>query len=145
MPNTRLVVAQGLINGLNRVFLTGEPYVSGSTAYILNGRIHSQGTLDSRFGYVESNSDTGEITVNEAPVDGDVVLIYFQDRRVAPVPKVQTIIGVTASSMPILGVVQSPAPTPILGVAQDPASTPILGVVQLPKPSSITGIVLRSA
>ena len=49
MPNTRIVVAQGAIDGANTIFATGEPYVPGSTAYILNGRIHNQKRQVHRF------------------------------------------------------------------------------------------------
>lgn len=117
MPNTHLVVAQGLIDGVNRVFLAGMPYVPRSTAYVLNGRIHSQDTVGSGTGYVESNPDLGEITVDVAPLEGDVVLIYFEDRLVAPAPEVQAIVGVVSTPV-IRGVVQTPAPNQITGIVK---------------------------
>lgn len=83
MPIARIVLASGAIDGTNTVFSTGGfPYVPGSTAYILNGRIHSQsiaGGADYDYGFTESNPGAGEITVDNAPLVGDVVQIFFWD------------------------------------------------------------------
>lgn len=76
MPNARIVTAYGAIDGVNVKFYVGVPYVPGSTIYILNGRLHRPDYDD---GHVESNPGIGEITAKEAPVDGDVVQVFFTD------------------------------------------------------------------
>lgn len=109
MPNPRLVLAQGLIDGSNRVFYTGTPYVPGSTAYILNGRIHSRSLPrgpENDYGYEETAPDAGVITVDVAPLTDDVVQIYFMDRLVTPAPPVQNVSAQTITGRSLRGVVQ---------------------------------------
>jgi hypothetical protein len=120
VPNTRIVIAQGLIDGVNTVFRTGVPYVAGSTAYILNGRIHNQGLPrgpDNDYGYFESSPDSGEITVDIPPVDGDVVQIFFWDRIVAPPLPFARLIGtISVPAARLTGVIREVKPMRLVGV-----------------------------
>lgn len=128
MANARIVLAQGLINGVNKVFSTGIPYVLGSTAYILNGRIHNRaipGGPDYEYGFTETNPDAGEITVDIAPLTDDVVQIFFWDRLVTPAPPITQLTGVVQTS------------TSLTGVARDPEVTRLSGVVRA---NTLTGI-----
>lgn len=96
MGTSRIVVAQGVIDGVNRVFATGQPYVPQSTAYILNGRLHSYALTrgpGNWFGYGESNPDGGQITVDQAPLPGDVVQLFFTDRQPVVAPTVTRLTG----------------------------------------------------
>lgn len=118
VANARIVLAQGLIDGANTVFRTGVPYVPGSTAYILNGRIHSLQAArgpENPYGYTESSPDSGEITVDEPPLDGDVVQIFFWDRLVVPVPAVTRLSGVIRETR-LRGVVREPVVERLVGI-----------------------------
>lgn len=139
MPNTRIVVAQGTIDGVNTIFATGTPYVPGSTAYILNGRIHNQKTLDSPFGYVELDPDLGTIQVANPPLLNDVVQIFFWDRIVTPPPPIQQLTGtVVAGATPIQGVVAEAMPTRLTGVV---GPRTLQGVIRPERPEQIVGEV----
>ena len=119
MPNARIVLAQGSIDGANTVFGTGVPYVPGSTAYILNGRIHNQQLArgpENDYGFVELDPNGGTIQVDNPPLVDDVVQIFFWDRLVAPAPVVQQLTGVVSKVKRLQGVVQPIVPKRIVGV-----------------------------
>lgn len=111
MAYARIVLAQGLIDGVNTVFTTSEPYVAGSTAYIYNGRIHSS-TLargpDNAFGYIELDPDAGSIQVDIPPEEGDVVQIFYWSRRVLPAPIVERLAGTVIVTTRVQGIVRTP-------------------------------------
>lgn len=66
-------VPAGSINGINLVFTTSSPYVSGSTHLYLNGL---RQRIGGSFDYTESGSDT--ITMVSAPQVGDSILIDYR-------------------------------------------------------------------
>jgi hypothetical protein len=115
MPIAKIVLAGGLIDGSNTVFSTPEPYVPGSTAYILNGRIHSLSLSDS-FGYSESDPALGQITVDEAPLVDDVVQIFYWSPVVAPLPTAAGATGIVTVRTRLVGVVGPPAVPSITGI-----------------------------
>ena len=108
MPNSKIVTAIGVINGVNLRFLAGEPYVAGFTRYILNGRIHAPNSDD--YSFTESNPDNGEITVSVAPLDGDVVQLFIVDRRPTVIAAVQQLDGTLRKQpVPLSGVLTTPS------------------------------------
>lgn len=66
----------GTINGSNTVFTASSAYTSGSSAVFLNGVLQRQDLND---GWTESNPATGEVTLNEAPIAGDIPQIFYID------------------------------------------------------------------
>lgn len=103
MANVRIVLAQGAVDGSNTIFATGVPYVPGTTAYILNGRIHSLTLargVDNPYGYVELDPEGGTIQVDNPPEIDDVVQIFFWDRRVLPAPPVTRLTGTLRPAAP---------------------------------------------
>ena len=73
MLKALISVATGIIDGMNRDFQTSAPYVPGSTVVFLNG-IALRKDWDN--GWAEFGGST--IRMNEAPIDGDVVQVYFR-------------------------------------------------------------------
>jgi len=138
MANTRIMLMQGLIDGSNRVFSTGVPYVLGSTAYILNGRIHNRLGSDSDYGYVESNPDSGEITVDVAPLTDDVVQLFFWDRVVSPPSPIQQLTGVVVTGATLTGVAREPVVERLSGVVRTRA---LQGAVRSPDETRLAGVV----
>jgi hypothetical protein len=141
MPNTRIVIARGAIDGVNTVFTTGTPYVPGSAAYILNGRIHNQALPrgpDNDYGFVELSPDSGTIQVDNPPVSGDVVQIFFWDRLVTPAPPVQSLTGVVNTKTPLQGVAREPEVTKLTGVVRSGALT---GAVRNDQPERLAGVI----
>ena len=141
MANARIVVAQGTIDGINTVFATGTPYVPGSAAYILNGRIHNQALQrgpDNDYGFVELSPDSGTIKVDNPPTSGDVVQIFFWDRLVTPAPLVQSLTGVVNTQTPLQGVAREPEVTKLTGVVRSGALT---GAVREPDVQRLAGVV----
>jgi hypothetical protein len=147
MANARILLMHGLIDGVNKVFSTGVPYVPLSTAYILNGRIHNRLGSDSDYGYVESNPDSGEITVDIAPMTDDVVQLFFWDRLVTPPPPITVLVGTiptgpgggtSSSGQPLQGVIRDPAVTRLSGVV---SSNKLTGVVRSAEPGRLSGVV----
>ena len=138
MSNTRIVLAQGLINGVNKIFSTGVPYVPGSTAYILNGRIHNRLGIDSDYGFAETNPDSGEITVDVAPLTDDVVQIFFWDRLVTPTPPISHLTGVVKAGPDLTGVARDPVVTRLSGVVRSNALT---GTARDASPERLAGVV----
>ena len=149
--NARIVLAQGLIDGVNRVFQTGVPYVPGSTAYILNGRIHSLRLArgpENDYGYLETNPATGEITVDVPPDIDDVVQIFFWDWLVAPPPPITSLTGTIPTGaagsstgggrQTLTGVIREPVPARLAGVVQ---SSRLSGVVRDPAAGRLAGVV----
>jgi hypothetical protein len=92
VANTKIVNAIGAVDGANTRFYAGEPYTPSYTRYILNGRMHTSDAGE--YGFTESNPDFGEITVNTAPSPGDVVQLFFLDRKVPETPSVRRLVGV---------------------------------------------------
>ncbi len=144
MPNARIVVAQGTIDGANTVFACGEPYVPGSAAYILNGRIHNAQAArgpENAFGFFELSPDSGTIQVDNPPLVGDVVQIFFWDRKVVPAPAVTQLTGTVASGQRIQGSVRPVEPEQLTGVV---ASQPLRGTIREVEPERLTGTVRPS-
>ncbi len=139
MTNVRIVLAQGLIDGSNRVFATGEPYVPGSTAYILNGRIHNLKAArgpDNDFGYIELDPDAGTIEVDNAPLLDDVVQIFFWSRVVIPAPAIDRLTGVVTTGGRVQGVVREPTAERLVGVVRTPGIT---GIIRSPNEERLVG------
>jgi len=113
MPNTRIVTAGGAIDGVNVKFYTPVPYVPGSTAYILNGRTR-RAELDD--GYLETNPGTGEITVSEAPLSGDVVQIFFTDTAPSVSSPLEKISATLSTTTRLTGTLSEVKPLRITGV-----------------------------
>lgn len=63
-------VVSGVIDGTNTEFVTASEYRPGSTAVYLNGLREQRGV-----GYVESDSTT--ITMDEPPLNGDLITIDY--------------------------------------------------------------------
>lgn len=141
MANVRIVLAQGAIDGVNRVFATGEPYVPGSTAYILNGRIHNRSLPrgpDNDYGYIELDPAAGTIEVDNPPLTDDVVQIFFWSRKVVPAPAVDRIVGVVAAPQHVQGVIREQVPARLVGVVRGRA---IAGVLREPSADRLVGQV----
>jgi hypothetical protein len=126
MSNTRIVLAQGAIDGINTVFATGVPYVTGSTAYILNGRVHNQALArgpDNPYGFVELDPDSGTIQVDTPPETDDVVQIFYADRRVTPPAAITHLTGVVhtaaAQNTTLIGVIHTPTVTRLVGIIKE--------------------------
>jgi hypothetical protein len=141
MPNARIVLAQGAIDGVNTVFGCGQPYVAGSTAYILNGRIHNQTAArgpDNDYGFVELDPDGGTIQVDNPPVDGDVVQIFFWDRLVTPAPPITSLTGVVKTKQHLEGVAREDQPERLSGVV---SAQRLVGSVRAPVSERLAGVV----
>ena len=113
MPNTRIVTAGGAIDGVNVKFYTPVPYVPGSTTYILNGRTR-RADLDD--GYTESSPGTGEITVSEAPLPGDVVQIFFTDTAPSVSSPIEKLSAAVSVKTQLTGTLKIVEPTKIIGI-----------------------------
>ena len=151
MANTRITIATGAIDGANVKFYAPVAYVPGSTAYILNGRVHnlllSRG-VDNDYGYLETNPDTGEITVDVPPAVDDVVQIFFTDRAPAPTP---ILTHLTGSLHPVAGPEGSTGNRALIGTLRKPDVVTVTGVIAgtkrlagvLSKPATgqLTGVV----
>jgi hypothetical protein len=141
MANARIVLAQGAIDGVNTVFSTGVPYVPGSTAYILNGRIHNQALQrgpDNDYGYIELSPDSGTIQVDNPPLHCDVVQIFFWDRRVTPPPPITQLTGVVHTKQQLEGIAREDQPERLSGIVQ---SRRLSGVIREPVPTRLSGVV----
>ena len=69
-------VASGAIDGVNTAFTVSSAYRPGSVAVFLNGQLKRRDFLD---GWTETTPGAGLVTLTEAPIDGDVVQIFFVD------------------------------------------------------------------
>jgi len=81
MASPRFEVPVGLIDGVNKVFVLSMPYGPGATALFRNGILQERSLDD---GWVETNPDTGVITLKEAPLaigQPDVIQVFFLDRQ----------------------------------------------------------------
>jgi len=67
-------VASGAIDGVNKTFFVSVPYAPNTTAVFLNGAALRK---DYANGWVETDSVTGKVDLNEAPIVGDVVQVFF--------------------------------------------------------------------
>jgi len=67
-------VPTGVIDGVNTTFTVSSAYVVGSTAVYLNGQLKVKTFLD---GWTETDPLAGIITLTEAPLDGDVIQIFY--------------------------------------------------------------------
>jgi hypothetical protein len=65
-------IAVGLVDGINNLFQTTNPYIFGSTQVFINGLITVPLNAD---GWVEVPPSV--IILNEAPRVGDVVQVYY--------------------------------------------------------------------
>jgi len=134
MANARIVLAQGVIDGVNRTFGTGVPFVPGSTAYILNGRIHNRALArgpDNDYGYIELDPNGGTIQVDIPPDIDDVVQIFFWDRLVTPPPPITVLTGTL--------------PTGAGGSGIGGGRQTLTGVIREPVPARLAGVVRRTS
>jgi hypothetical protein len=69
-------VAAGPIDGSNLVFTVSRAYQPLSTAVFLNGQLKVRTNAD---GWAETSPALGSVTLNQAPLVGDVVEIYYLD------------------------------------------------------------------
>jgi len=140
MPNAKIVTAYGAIDGVNVKFFTGVPYVPGSTVYILNGRTHRADYDD---GHVESNAGVGEITVKEAPLDGDVVQIFFTDTAPTPSSPIEKLNGELRSTPTRIGGSLRPARPVVIQGNLSAASVPgrLQGTLRTPDPARMKGVI----
>lgn len=140
MPNARIVTAYGAIDGVNVKFYTGVPYVPGSTVYILNGRTHRPDYDD---GHIESNAGTGEITVKEPPLDGDVVQIFFTDTAPTQSSPVEKLNGSLQSQPTRLTGNLRPAKPVVIQGNISASSTPgrLQGTLRPSAPTRVTGVI----
>ncbi len=76
MASARFEVVAGTIDGANRTFYTSLPYGPGTTALFLNGQLKRADYDD---GWVESDPGIGKIVLEEAPLPGDVVQVFYLD------------------------------------------------------------------
>lgn len=136
MANSKIVTAIGNIDGVNVKFSAGEPYTPGLTRYILNGRIHAQNSDD--FSFTESNPGAGEITVSEAPVDGDVVQLFIVDLRPVVVSPVQQLTGTIRAPNKLQGALRPKKP-PQLQATVSPKK--LQGALRSPKPNQLQGVL----
>lgn len=105
----RFEVPAGAIDGLNRSFRVLYPYVEGSAAVYLNGNLLPKGDWDNSF--IELNPDLGIVQLNEAPVDGDDVQIFYLDRTLAPTfVEVSKLVGKIREADSVLGSIQASLP-----------------------------------
>jgi len=76
MPIPRFEVPSGVIDGVNTVFTVSVAYQMGTTAVFLNGQLMRADFAD---GWVETDPAGGQVTMNIAPQDLDVVQVFFID------------------------------------------------------------------
>jgi hypothetical protein len=135
MGIARIVLAQGLVNGSNRVFATGEPYVAGSVALIVNGLVFNQLTPGT---FTELSPEAGTIEAVTAPVIGDVVQLLYTNRKIVAPPAVTRLAGVVDEPNKATGVVRPSAPERLSGVVRAEAAD---GVVRTPSRDRLAGVV----
>lgn len=73
MPNPVFEVAVGTIDGMNRDFETSVDYLPGSLRVWTNGLLRREDFDD---GFDETGPKNFQM--NEAPVDGDVIQVFFR-------------------------------------------------------------------
>lgn len=67
-------VATGVIDGINTVFTVSAAYRPRSTAVFLNGQLKRADYAD---GWAETDPAAGVVTLFEAPLEGDVVHVFY--------------------------------------------------------------------
>lgn len=99
-------VAFGAINGTNVVFTVSTGYRPASTAVFLNGQLKRADFTD---GWAETNPSAGVVTLNEPPLDADVVQVFFTDdgTGVLPGEEVCAIRGTLKATADLLGRLQT--------------------------------------
>lgn len=80
-PSPHFEVAAGGIDGVNKTFFTVLSYLPSTTAVFLNGQLL---VTDFENGWVETDPAVGRFDLNEAPVPGDVVQIFYLDTTTSP-------------------------------------------------------------
>jgi len=70
----KIEVPSGVIDGVNTLFITSEPYVAGQLYVFLNGLLQRRDYDD---GWIETNPATGAVTLKEAPQTTDVLQVYY--------------------------------------------------------------------
>lgn len=92
MALPRFEVALGAIDGVNRVFALPGGYIPKTTAVFLNGILYRR---DWENGWTETDPALGIVTLNEAPLAGDTVQVFFTDTgALATQEEVSTLRGV---------------------------------------------------
>lgn len=76
MANPRIEIASGAVDGVNRIFSTPDPYISGTLQIFVNGQLKRKDFDD---GFDELVPSSGTFELKEAPVVEDVVQAYFLD------------------------------------------------------------------
>lgn len=67
-------VPVGVIDGVNTIFTTSQPYVAGTASAFVNGLLYRADYDD---GWLETNPTLGILTLKAPPVVGDVVQVYY--------------------------------------------------------------------
>lgn len=98
MPQPHFEVPLGVVDGVNRTFVTSTPYKPQSTAVFLNGRLHRKLWDD---GWAETNPIAGVVDLNEAPWLGDDVQIFYLDTT--PVLPGEVVTPLTGTVMEVDG------------------------------------------
>ena len=83
-------VATGNIDGVNTTFFTSVPYQPQFTAVFLNGQLKRPDFDD---GWTEISPVTGRFDLDQAPLVGDVVQVFFVDTSTAPTQEVLALSG----------------------------------------------------
>jgi hypothetical protein len=76
MGHPRIDLLEGVIDGTNTVFTIPQAYQPGTARYFLNGQLKYAPDDD---GIVETDPSSGEISVKEAPLDGDRHQLLYED------------------------------------------------------------------
>ena len=137
MGLSRIVTAIGAIDGVNTVFYAGEPYTAGFTRYIYNGRFHGPDT-DPDFTFVETDPDTGEVTVSEPPLVDDTVQLFIVDRRPTPPSPIQELQAVIRPPSRARGVLSPVEPLHLSGVI---STNTARGELSPEEPVRLVGVV----
>ena len=100
----RFEVPTGAVNGSNRTFRTQYPYTAETTSVFINGKMYRRDWED---GWSETDPDTGVFDLNEAPLLGDDVQVFYIDRTTSPkAVEVQMLVGRIRAVQEIAGVLR---------------------------------------
>lgn len=88
----RMEPLSGIVNGVNRLFLSSVPYTPLTTTVFVRGLARVRLDED---GWVEQSPALGEVLLNEAPLPGDnqPLILYLDTTPVALETEVSTMTG----------------------------------------------------
>lgn len=126
MAIPRFEVAFGAIDGFNTVYSVSTGYRPASTAVFLNGQLKRADFTD---GWTETDPVAGVITLNEPPLEADVVQVFFTDSGTGVLPgeEVTPLRGTIKAAADLLGRLQ-----PILELRGKTEGSSILNGRMLP-------------